>query len=144
MTGCAACRSPPAARTCKRTIELARAAQARVVLVGMMIPPNYGPRYGAGIPRHVRGARASNTSSPFVPFLLDKVALNPGSCRTTASMPNAKGQPQMLENLWPKLKPLLVAPRETRKLACDTVFEGSSWKNIGSSRIRRAFAPRSM
>ena len=54
-------------------------------------------------------------------------------------MPMPKGQPQMLENLWPKLKPLLVAPRQTRKLACDTVVEGSSWKNIGSSRIRRAF-----
>ena len=72
--GCAGCRSPPAARICGRSIELARAAQARVVLVGMMIPPNYGARYGQEF-RDMFAALAAKYSVAFVPFLLDQVAL---------------------------------------------------------------------
>jgi acyl-CoA thioesterase-1 len=46
----------------------------------------------------------------FVPFFLDKVALDPSLMQSDGIHPNAKGQPQLLENLWPKLRPLLVAP----------------------------------
>jgi len=45
-----------------------------------------------------------------VPFLLDKVALTPEWMQSDGIHPNAKGQPQLLDNVWPKLKPLLVAP----------------------------------
>jgi len=38
------------------------------------------------------------------------VALAPGLMQDDGIHPNAKGQPQLLENLWPRLKPLLVAP----------------------------------
>ena len=48
----------------------------------------------------------------FVPFLLDQVALNPALMQADGIHANARGQPQMLENVWPKLKPLLVAPRK--------------------------------
>jgi acyl-CoA thioesterase-1 len=48
----------------------------------------------------------------FVPFLLDQVALEPGLMQADGIHPNAGGQPRMLENVWPKLKPLLVAPRK--------------------------------
>jgi acyl-CoA thioesterase-1 len=47
-----------------------------------------------------------------VPFFLDKVALNPSLMQADGLHPNAKGQPQLLENMWPKLKPLLVAGRK--------------------------------
>ena len=47
-----------------------------------------------------------------MPFLLDRVALEPGLMQADGIHASAKGQPRMLENVWPKLKPLLVAPRK--------------------------------
>jgi len=95
----------------RRTIELARAANAKVVLVGMLIPPNYGPRYAQEF-RDMYSALAKEHSVVLVPFLLDRVALETGFMQKDGIHPNALGQPRMLENVWPKLKPLLVAPRK--------------------------------
>jgi acyl-CoA thioesterase-1 len=93
----------------RKTIELSLAAKAQVVLVGMVIPPNYGQRYGQEF-RDMFANLAKQQSVAFLPFFLDKVALEPGLMQNDGIHPNAKGQPQMLENLWPKLRPLLVAP----------------------------------
>jgi len=95
----------------RRAIELAKGAKARVVLVGMMIPPNYGPRYTQEF-RQIYTDLASSHSIPLVPFLLDKVALNSELMQADGIHANVKGQPRMLENVWPVLKPLLVAPRK--------------------------------
>lgn len=92
-----------------KIIERARAAGAQVVLAGMMIPPNYGQRYTEEF-RGMFGALAEKYRIALVPFLLDKVALDAGLMQEDGIHPNAKGQPRILENLWPKLKPLLVAP----------------------------------
>ena len=92
-----------------RIIELSRAAKARVLLAGMIIPPNYGPRYGQEF-RDMFAALAAKYQIAFVPFLLDKVALNPELMQADGIHANPAGQPQMLENVWPTLKPLLVAP----------------------------------
>jgi acyl-CoA thioesterase-1 len=94
-----------------RIIGLSRGAQARVLLVGMIIPPNYGPRYGEEF-RGMFTDLAAKYPVGFVPFLLDQVALEPGLMQADGIHPNAAGQPRMLENVWPKLKPLLVAPRK--------------------------------
>jgi len=94
-----------------KIVELARAAGARVLLVGMMIPPNYGPRYGEEF-RQMFAQLAGKYSLAFVPFLLDRVALEPDLMQADGIHPNAAGQPQVLANLWPELKPLLVAPRK--------------------------------
>jgi acyl-CoA thioesterase-1 len=93
----------------QRIIELARNAKARVVLVGMVIPPNYGPRYGQEF-HDMFATLAAKYPVAFVPFFLDRVALKPELMQADGLHPNAQGQPQLLENLWPKLKPLLVAP----------------------------------
>jgi acyl-CoA thioesterase-1 len=95
----------------RRSIELARNAKARVVLVGMLIPPNYGPRYAQEF-RDMYTTLAAKYSVTLVPFLLDQVALNPELMQSDGIHANARGQPRMLENVWPKLKPLLVAPRK--------------------------------
>jgi acyl-CoA thioesterase I len=79
------------------------------VLVGMVIPPNYGQRYEQQF-RDMFADLAKQKTLAFVPFFLDKVALEPKLMQSDGIHPNAAGQPQMLENLWPKLKPLLVAP----------------------------------
>ncbi len=95
----------------QRAIALSRAARARVLLVGMMIPPNYGQRYTQEFRDMFTGLAAKNAVA-LVPFLLDEVALVNDLMQDDGIHPNAKGQPRMLENLWPKLKPLLVAPRK--------------------------------
>jgi len=95
----------------RKAIELSRAVQARVVLVGMMIPPNYGQRYTQEF-RDMYTTLASKYSIALVPFLLDQVALNPKLMQRDGIHANAAGQPRLLENVWPKLKPLLVAPRK--------------------------------
>jgi acyl-CoA thioesterase I len=92
-----------------RIIEQARAAKAQVLLLGMMIPPNYGPRYSDQF-REMFASLASKYPVAFVPFFLDKVALDQKLMQDDGIHPNAAGQPRMLENLWPELKPLLVAP----------------------------------
>ena len=95
----------------RKAIELSRAVQARVVLVGMMIPPNYGQRYTQEF-REMYTTLASKYSIALVPFLLDQVALDPKLMQRDGIHANAAGQPKLLENVWPKLKPLLVAPRK--------------------------------
>ncbi len=95
----------------QRSITLARNARAKVLLVGMMIPPNYGVRYGNEF-RDMFTALSDKNGIALVPFLLDEVALKPELMQDDGIHPNAKGQPRMLENLWPGLEPLLVAPRK--------------------------------
>ena len=95
----------------RQIVAGARAAKARVVLVGMIIPPNYGARYGQEF-RAMFAALAAQYPVAFVPFFLDQVALKPELMQADGLHPNALGQPQLLENLWPKLKPLLVAPEK--------------------------------
>jgi acyl-CoA thioesterase-1 len=95
----------------RRSIELARNARARVVLVGMLIPPNYGKRYAEEF-RDMFTTLAAKYSLALVPFLLDGVALQPDLMQDDGLHASAKGQPRMLDNVWPKLKPLLVAPRK--------------------------------
>jgi acyl-CoA thioesterase I len=89
-----------------KMIELAQGAGARVLLVGIRIPPNYGPRYTeefAGI----FPALSAQYHLPLVPFLLQDVALNPARMQEDGMHPNATGEPPVLENVWPHLKSLL-------------------------------------
>jgi acyl-CoA thioesterase-1 len=94
-----------------RIIELSRAAKAQVLLVGMKIPPNYGPRYEQQF-QDMFTSLAAKYPLAFVPFLLEGVALRPEWMQADGIHANAAGQARMLENVWPKLKPLLVAPRQ--------------------------------
>jgi acyl-CoA thioesterase I len=87
-------------------VRLAQAAGARVLLVGMRIPPNYGPRYTEQFARMFREL-ANQYHLPLVPFLLEKVALDPTRMQQDGMHPNARGEPPVLDTLWPYLKPLL-------------------------------------
>ena len=90
-------------------VALAQKAKARVLLVGMKIPPNYGPRYTEEFARiftDLAGAR----KLPLVPFFLERVALTPGLMQADGIHPNAAGQPPLLDTLWPVLRPMLAAP----------------------------------
>lgn len=87
-------------------IRLSRAAGARVVLAGLRMPPNYGPRYTREFSA-VYTALAREEKVPLIPFIMDGVALNPKLMLADGIHPNAKGQPRILENVWPYLKPEL-------------------------------------
>lgn len=87
-------------------VRLAQAAGARVLLVGIRIPPNYGQRYGEQFAA-TYPAMAQADHLPLVPFLLQDVALHPTLMQEDGMHPNAAGEPVVLENVWPHLKPLL-------------------------------------
>jgi acyl-CoA thioesterase I len=87
-------------------VQLSQAAGARVLLVGLRIPPNYGPRYTEEFAGIFPGL-ANQYHLPLVPFLLEKVALDPQRMQPDGLHPSAEGEPPILDTLWPYLKPLL-------------------------------------
>lgn len=98
----------------QRAIKLAKDARAKVLLVGMMIPPNYGQRYAQEF-REIFASLAKANAIPLVPFLLDEVALKSDLMQEDGIHANARGQPRMLDNVWPPLKTLLVAPGKPKR-----------------------------
>lgn len=89
-----------------RMVDLAKQADARLLLVGMRIPPNYGPRYTADF-RQMYQDIANRYQLPLVPFLLESVALDPARMQEDGLHPSADGEPAVLDTLWPQLEPLL-------------------------------------
>jgi acyl-CoA thioesterase-1 len=86
--------------------DLSRAAGAKVLLLGMRMPPNYGPQYTEQFAM-VFSDLAAEKKLPSVPFLLTGIALSPALLQGDDIHPNAQGQPILLDNVWPALKPLL-------------------------------------
>ncbi|MEP6548611.1 MAG: arylesterase [Gammaproteobacteria bacterium] len=86
--------------------DLSAAAGAKVLLLGMRIPPNYGPEYTQQFRlSYTELARTKNL--PLVPFLLNDIAVVPTLMQADGIHPNDFGQPKLLDNVWPSLKPLL-------------------------------------
>jgi acyl-CoA thioesterase I len=86
--------------------DLATAAGAKVLLLGMRIPPNYGPEYTEQF-RTTFTDVAQHDKLPVVPFLLEGIALTPDLVQGDGIHPNELGQPILLANVWATLKPLL-------------------------------------
>lgn len=89
-----------------KMVELATKAGAKVLLVGMRIPPNYGPKYTADFVQMYADVSAQY-HTPLVPFLLQSVALDSARMQDDGLHPNASGEPAVLDTLWPQLVPLL-------------------------------------
>lgn len=87
-------------------IQSARASGARVLLLGMQLPPNYGARYNA-LFSQVYADVAGAAQVPLLGFFLDGVGGVPALMQGDGIHPNAAAQPRLLDNLWPQLKPLL-------------------------------------
>jgi acyl-CoA thioesterase-1 len=96
----------------ERMVRLTRAAGARVLLIGIRIPPNYGPRYTEEFER-VFPELANQYHLPLVPFLLENVALDPELMQPDGMHPNARGEAPVLQNVWPYLEPLLEKKHQT-------------------------------
>jgi acyl-CoA thioesterase-1 len=91
-------------------VELARRAGARVLLVGMRIPSNYGPKYTQQF-FETFGEVAKQHKVALLPFLLERVALDDKNFQADRLHPVAAAQGTLLDTVWPALKPLLAAPR---------------------------------
>ena len=89
--------------------DLARKSGARVLVVGMQVPPNYGSDYAqrfSGLFEQV----AKRHQAGLVPFLLAGIADAPDPLQWFQSdriHPRAEAQPRMLDNVWPELKKML-------------------------------------
>lgn len=107
-----ALRGLPLSMTQANLTEMTRAAKAagaRVVVVGMAVPPNYGRQYGEDF-FALFGKVAKAEGVALVPFLLQGVADIPDSeamFQPDRIHPKAEAHPRMLDNVWPVLKPLL-------------------------------------
>jgi len=87
-------------------ISTAQQAKAKILLVGMQIPPNYGRDYTQKFAA-LYGKLARDAKAPLVPFLLKDVADQPQLFQADRIHPTAAAHPIMLDNVWPQLQPLL-------------------------------------
>ena len=90
----------------EQMIDLSMTSGAKVLVLGMRIPPNYGPQYTAQF-EAVYGDLARADKLPLVPFLMDRIALQPKLMQGDDIHPNLDGQPVLLDNVWPMLRPML-------------------------------------
>ena len=87
-------------------ITAAQGAEAQVLLVGIHLPPNYGPEFTRKF-HAIYHDLASAHKTALVPFLLEGVALTPGLMQADGIHPRAAAQPRLLDNVWPSLEVLL-------------------------------------
>ena len=81
-------------------IETSKRAGAAVVLLGIRIPSNYGPRYTREFEAAFRDL-ATELEVPWIEFFMDGVALNEELMQDDGIHPNADAQPILLDNAWP-------------------------------------------
>jgi len=100
---------PSAEANLRAMIAAAQAQKARVLLVGMRMPPNYGRAYTErffGMFKTV----ATSTKSPLVPFMLEGVADKPALFQQDRLHPTAQAHPIILNNIWPTFKKMVKQP----------------------------------
>jgi len=90
-------------------VDASRKAGARVLLVGMRIPPNYGTSYTEKFQRTF-GETAKRKKLPLVPFLFEGFAEKRESFQADGIHPAAGAQPAMLDTVWKQLQPMLKKP----------------------------------
>jgi acyl-CoA thioesterase-1 len=90
----------------QRILKACRDAGAKIVLVGIELPINYGPQYRDGL-RNLYRDVAHEFNVPLVPFLLEGVATDPKLMQEDGLHPLAAAEPRVLETVWPVLAPVL-------------------------------------
>ena len=87
-------------------VQQSQKAGAKVLILGMRLPPNYGLRYTTAF-AEVFPKVASETGSALVPFVLEGIGGVPSMVQSDGIHPTAEAQPVLLDNVWLTLKPLL-------------------------------------
>lgn len=83
-----------------------KAARATPILVGIQIPPNYGPEYSREF-RELYPSLAKSHKAGLVPFLLEGIADKPQLFLPDGLHPGVAAQPRLLENVWPAVQSAL-------------------------------------
>lgn len=89
-----------------RMVKASRAAGAKVLLIGMRMPPNYGPEYTRGFEENYRVLAAQHKAA-LLPFLLEPIALDRNAYQADNLHPTAAAQPRLRDHVWKALEPLL-------------------------------------
>lgn len=89
-----------------RIIEKCRQAGARVLLVGIRLPPNYGEAYNRKFTA-IYPKLAKRFDIPLVPKMLDQVSDYRNQLQQDGMHPIASAEPRVLNNIWLKLQPML-------------------------------------
>jgi acyl-CoA thioesterase-1 len=89
-----------------RMIDAAKARGAAVLLIGIRIPPNYGPDYAEAL-RATYETLAHTHDTALLPFLLEPIALDRDAFLPDNLHPTAAAQPRLLDHVWTALEPLL-------------------------------------
>jgi len=92
-----------------RIITASKASGAQVVLLGIRIPSNYGPRYTQAFEGVFRDT-AETHDIPWIGFFMEGIALNEELMQADGIHPNAQAQPKLLDNAWPIIKEALGSP----------------------------------
>lgn len=93
----------------RKMVSVSKASGAKVLLLGIQVPPNYGQRYGKNFAALFTSV-ANEEKIPVLPFLLSGIAEGPDAgtlFQADRIHPTAQAHPRMLDNVWPLLKPLL-------------------------------------
>ncbi|MEW5782804.1 MAG: arylesterase [Pseudomonadota bacterium] len=90
-------------------VRQAKAAGSRVLLVGMQLPPNYGPDYSRAF-HAIFAEIAKAEKTALLSFLLEPIALDDGAFQPDRLHPTAAAQPKLLDHVWAALAPLLKRP----------------------------------
>lgn len=90
----------------EKMLTLSQESGAKVMLIGILLPPNYGPAYLAQFEQTYPNL-AKKHQLPLVPFLLEGVADKPSLMQADGLHPTAEAQPIILETVWLELKALL-------------------------------------
>lgn len=94
----------------ERMIEASKAAGARVLLIGIRIPPNYGPDYAEAL-RMMYVSLAQKHGAALLPFLLEPIAAERDAFLPDNLHPTADAQPRVLDHVWTALQPMLRGQR---------------------------------
>ena len=87
-------------------VEQSQKVGAKVLILGMQLPPNYGVRYTTAFAA-VFPKVATETGAELVPFVLEGIGGVPSMMQRDGIHPAAEAQPRLLDNVWPMLKPML-------------------------------------
>jgi acyl-CoA thioesterase-1 len=90
----------------ERMIKLSQASGARVMLIGMRMPPNLGREYTQGFERNF-SELAKEYKTAFLPFLLEPIARDRANFQADNLHPVAAAQPKLRDHVWESLVPLL-------------------------------------
>ena len=90
----------------ERMVRASEAAGAEVLLMGMRLPPNYGPEYTENF-FAMFGEIAGSEGTAHLPFLLEPIAFDDQAFQADRLHPTAEAQPVLADHVWAELAPLL-------------------------------------